>query len=139
MGVGAKNKGYIKNKSTGVIKKFLYNPSSLSDSKAVVFSEINAPGSSHPKFQYVNTGARTFTLDLFLSDTPNGTTKDYLNFIETFIPKGSKFSRPPILVLAMGTDVRECIVTQIDRTFVDYNSKLEVTRANISLSLIELG
>lgn len=139
MGIGAKNKGYIKNKSTGEVKKFLYNPSGISDSKAVTFSEINAPGSSHPKFQYVNTGARTLTLELFLSDSPLGTTRDYLKFLEQFMPKGERFNKPPVLVFAMGNDVRECIVSQLDRTLTDFDENLNVTRATVSLSLIQLG
>ena len=139
MGVGAKNKGYIKNKNTGEVKKFLYNPSGISDSRAVTFSEINAPGSSYPKFQYVNTGARTFTLELFLSDSPLGTTREYLTFLEKFLPTGNRFNKPPIMVIALGSDVRECIVTQLDRSLTDFDTELNVTRASVSMSLVQLG
>lgn len=140
MGVGALQKGYLKNKSNGKVRRFLYNPESISDTRSVTFSEISAPGSSYPKFQYVSTGARTMTLDLFLSNTKYGTTKDYLKFIEEFLPKGKRFSKPPILVFAMGTDVRECLVTSVDRTFTDFDPKtLEVTRANVTLQLTLLS
>ena len=135
MGVGALKKGYLKNKTTGEVKSFLFNPESISDSRTVNFSEINAPGSSYPIFQYVNTGARTMTLDLFLSNTTKGTVKTYLAFMEKFLPKGTKFSKPPILVLAMGSDVRECIVTSLNRNFTDFDKNLDVKRATISIGL----
>lgn len=139
MGVGAKKKGYIKNKTTGEVKNFLYNPSEYSDSRAVTFSEISSPGSSYPKFQYVKTGARTMTLELFLSNTKNGTVSDYIKFLEKFLPTGSKFQKPPIMIIAMGSDVRECILTQLDRNFVDFDSNLNPTTVTVSLSLILLG
>ena len=139
MGVGAKKKGYIKNKTTGEVKRFLYNPSGYSDSRAVVFSEISSPGSSYPKFQYVKTGARTMTLELFLSNTKSGTVTDYLTFLEKFLPKGSQFQKPPICIIAMGSDVRECIITQLDRTFTDFDKDLTPTMVTVSLSLILLN
>lgn len=139
MGVGARKKGYIKNKNTGVVKSFLYNPETYSDSRATIFSEIGSPGSSYPSFQYVKGGARNLTLDLFLTDTKNGTLKSYLDFLEGFLPKrGNKFSKPPILVFAMGKDVRECIVSQLDRSFEEFNSNLDPTKVMVTLTLIEL-
>lgn len=138
MGVGAKKKGYIKNKTTGEVKSFLYNPSDFSDSRSVNFSEISSPGSSYPKFQYVSTGARTFTLELYLTDTSKGTVADYLTFIEKFLPTGAKFNKPPILVFAMGTDVRECLLQQLDRNFTDFDENLNKKEATLTLSLIEI-
>lgn len=139
MGKGALKKGYLKNKSTGEVKAFLYNPSQFSDSRSVNFSEINAPGSSYPRYQYVNTGARTIPLELFLANTSKGTVKSFLDFLEKFLPKGSKFQKPPIMVVAMGTDVRECILTSLDRTFSDFDTNLNVTQAVVTLQLIQLG
>lgn len=139
MGVGALKKGYLKNKSTGEVKSFLYNPEGFSDSRAVNFNEINTPGGSYPKYQYVNSGSRTFSLDLYLANTSKGSVSDFLNFLEGFLPKGSKFSKPPVMIFAMGTDVRECILVQLDRTFSEFNANLDKTKATVSLSLIQLG
>lgn len=138
MGVGALKKGYIKNKTTGEVKSFLFNPESISDSRTVNFSEISAPGSSYPVFQYVNTGARTMSLNLFLANTSKGTAKEYLNFIDKFLPTGKKFSKPPILVIAMGTDVRECLLNSLNRTITDFETNLEIKRATITLNLTVL-
>lgn len=138
MGAGAKVKGYIKNKSTGEVKRFLFNPSDFSDSRSVNFSEISAPGSSYPKFQYVSTGARTFSLTLYLANTTKGTVADYLAFLEKFLPTGSRFSKPPILIFAMGTDVRECLLQTLDRSFTDFDTNLNKKEATVSLSLVEI-
>lgn len=139
MGIGAKNKGYIKNKETGEVRRFLYNPSTISDSRVVNFSEINSPGGSYPKFQYVNSGARTFTLDLFLCNTASGdTVTDYLNFIEKFLPSGTRFKKPPVAIIVMGSDVRECLINQVDRALSDYDKNLVPTKASVSLSLTQL-
>lgn len=140
MGKGARKKGYIKNKTTGAVKPFMYNPEGISDSRATEFSEISSPGSSYPRFQYVKTGARTFNLELFLTTSSKGTVKDYFKFIDGFQPKGSRFSKPPVLIFVMGSDVRECIVTQVNRSITEFNSaNLEPTKAVVSLALTQLG
>lgn len=138
MGVGALKKGYAKNKSTGEVRSFLFNPESISDSRAVNFGEINAPGSSYPTFQYVNTGARTLSLNLFLANTNKGTVKQYLKFIEQFLPTGKRFNKPPIMIIAMGTDVRECLVTSVNRNFTDFERNLDVKRATITINLTQI-
>ena len=51
MGKGAKTKGYIKNLSTGTLKKFLYNPNGFGTDRDVTFMEVSSPGSSYPHFQ----------------------------------------------------------------------------------------
>lgn len=138
MGVGATVKGYIKNKTTGEVKNFLFNPSDFSDSRSVNFSEISAPGSSYPKFQYVSAGARSFSLVLYLVDTAKGSVQDYLTFLEGFLPKGNRFNKPPILIFAMGTDVRECLLQTLDRSFSDFDANLNKKEATVTLSLVEL-
>lgn len=139
MGVGATKKGYIKNKTTGKVKEFLFNPESLSDQRSVSFNEISSPGSSYPRFQYIKGDARSLSLNLFLRDTKKGTVKDYLNFIEDFLPSGSRFKKPPVLIFAMGSDVRECILTDLQRSFEEYDKNLNPTQVTVSLSLIQLS
>ena len=139
MGIGATKKGYIKNKTTGTVKPFLFNPESISDGRTVSFSEISSPGSSYPRFQYVKGDARNLSLSLFLRDTKKGTVKDYLNFLEGFLPKGSKFNKPPILIFAMGSDVRECILADYQRSYEEYDKNLNPTQVTVTLSLIQLA
>ena len=139
MGVGATKKGYIKNKKTGKVKEFLFNPESVSDSRSVSFNEISSPGSSYPRFQYIKGEARSLSLNLFLRDTKKGTVKDYLSFLEGFLPTGSKFSKPPVLIFAMGSDVRECILTDLQRNYEMYDKNLNPTQVTVTLSLIQLS
>ena len=141
MGVGATKKGYIKNKSTGKVKQFLFNPGGFSDDRSVTFQEISSPGSNYPRFQYVKGDSRSLSLSLFLRNTKNGTVKDYLNFLEEFLPdsKSSRFNKPPILIFAMGSDVRECILTSISRDFEEFDKNLEVKQASVTLSLVQLS
>ena len=139
MGVGATKKGYIKNKSTGKVKEFLFNPESLSDGRSVSFNEISSPGSSYPRFQYIKGDARSLSLSLFLRDTKKGTVKDYLNFLEGFLPSGNRFSKPPVLIFAMGSDVRECILTDYQRSFEEYDKNLNPTQVTVTLSLTQLS
>lgn len=138
MGVGALKKGYIKNKTTGEVRSFLFNPSTITDSRQINFSELSAPGGSYPSFTYVNSGARNLSVDLFLCDTLTTTTKSYLDFLEGFLPNSAKFTKPPVLIFAMGSDVRECIMPSLTRSFIEYNTNLEVTMANVTLTLIQL-
>ena len=139
MGVGATKKGYIKNKSTGKVKEFLFNPESISDSRSVSFNEISSPGSSYPRFQYVKGEARSLSLNLFLRNTKKGTVKDYLDFLEGFLPKGGRFSKRPVLIFAMGSDVRECILTDYQRTFEEYDKNLNPTQVTVTLSLTQIS
>ena len=139
MGVGATKKGYIKNKTTGKVKEFLFNPESISDSRSVSFNEISSPGSSYPRFQYVKGEARSLSLNLFLRNTKKGTVKDYLDFLEGFLPKGGRFSKRPVLIFAMGSDVRECILTDYQRTFEEYDKNLNPTQVTVTLSLTQIS
>ena len=136
MGVGATNKGYMKVVETGKIKKFQFNPSGLSDSQVFDFASLRSPCSAYPKFQYVGTGERSFSLQLFLYGT-KGEPQDYLNFFESLKPK-NRFDMPKIIVIAMGSDVRTCIVTGISREISEYNADLSVKMAVVTLSLTEV-
>lgn len=80
------------------------------------------------------------SVDLFLCDTKNATAEQYLTFLDKFLPSGNKFSKPPVLIFAMGERVKECILTQIDRTFTEFHPKtLNVTKATVTLSLVLLA
>lgn len=131
-------KGYIKNKDTGKVKSFLYNPSDFSDSKSTTFGEISAPGSSYPRFQYINGGARTVSFDVYVRGKASEV-NSHLNFLEEFLPKrGTKFSKPPILIFAMGSYVKECILQDIGRNFTRFDNNLNATEVTVSLKLTEV-
>lgn len=138
MGQGALKKGYIKNKSTGEVKPFLFNPQGYSDSRSTNIVEISSPGSSYPVFQYVSGGSRSLNLELYLRDTKKGTISSYLSFLEKFMPKKGRFNKPPVLIFAMGNDVRECVLTGLERSFTEFNTDLTPKEATVTLTLVQL-
>lgn len=139
MGKGAKTKGYIKNLSTGGIKKFIYNPSSFGTSRNVDYVEISAPGSSYPHFQYARGENKTVKLDLFLKDINGGETKSYVSFLEELVPKEdstSKFKKPPLVLFAFGSFIEKCILTGLNVEYEEFDTSLNPTQATVSLSLV---
>ena len=139
MGKGAGTKGYIKNLSTGVIKKFLYNPTTFGTARSIDYVEISAPGSSYPHFQYTKGGNKSIKLDLFLKDKSKGDTKSYVSFIEGLTPtesSTSKFKKPPLVLFAFGSFVEKCIVTDVDIEYEEFDSSLNPIQAKVSLGLV---
>lgn len=140
MGKGAGTKGYMKNLSTGGIKKFIYNPSTFETTRGMDYAEISAPGSSYPHFQYSRGGNKSIRVDLFLRDKAwQGETKSYIDFIEGLTPKEdstSKFKKPPLVLFAFGSFVEKCIVVSVGVKYEDFDSSLNPTQATVSLELV---
>ena len=136
MGVGAKTKGYIKVVETGQIKKFQYNPSDFTDGQIFNYNILSSPCSNYPKFHYVGSGERTFSISLFIRGT-KGEPQNYLDFFENLRAKG-RFDMPKLVIFAFGNYVKKCIITEIDRQFTDFNEDLSPREVTISLSLTEV-
>lgn len=139
MGKGAKTKGYLKNMTTGTIKKFLYNPSGFSTARDTTFMEVSSPGSSYPHFQYASGGSKSIDLELFLHNTKSGETKSYITFLEGLCPKESstsKFQKPPQVLFAFGSFVEKCIVTSVGIEYTMFDSSLNPTQATAKLKLV---
>lgn len=133
-------KGYLKNETTGGIKKFIYNPNSISESRDTNFVTISAPGSSYPKFQYVNGGAKNISLSLFLHGT-DGTVQSYIDFLESLLPPkqvGGDFSPPPTVLFAFGEIICRCILVKLDVQKEEFKTSLSVKQATVNLSLTEV-
>lgn len=133
---GATTKGYFKVIDTGEVRQFQFNPESFSDSQNFNFSTISSPCSSYPKFQYVGTGERTISLNLFLYGK-KGEVNSYLSFLDSLKPSG-RFEPPKLIVFAFGGYVKTCIITGISRTFSEFGSNLSITQADVSLNLVEV-
>lgn len=136
MGFGARTKGYLKDVQTNEVKRFMYNPSSFNDKQQINFSIIESPCSSYPKFQYVGTKEKTISLDLFLCGKANEV-KSWIDWIEKLKPK-RRFDVPHEVIFAFGTTACTCVITDINRKFEDFDTNLNVTKAEISLSLMEV-
>lgn len=137
MGRGARTKGYIKNLNTGKINKFLYNPEQFSTSRNVNYSEISAPGSSYPVFQYVGGEVKTITFDLFLYGNKDEV-RTQIKFLEGFMPEEKSktlFKRPPLMLFAFGSYIKTCILEGYSEEFGLFHSDLRPRIAIIRLSL----
>lgn len=137
MGKGASTKGFIKNLSTGIVRKFIFNPESFSDDVTVMFSEIGNGGGAGKKYQYVGSDNRNITVELYLK----GSTlkiNEFKNFLEDFIPR-KKFTAPPILLYCFGSYIKKCIMLSMSREWRDFNTNLEVKEIIIKLSLKEVS
>lgn len=138
MGKGAKTKGYIKNLTTGDIKKFIYNPSSFSTDRGTTFMEVSSPGSSYPHFQYASGGGKTISVDLFLDDISKGDTKGYITFLEQLCPEeasNSSFKKPPQILFAFGSFMEKCVVTDLKIEYTSFDTSLNPTQATATLKL----
>lgn len=139
---GAKLKGYILNKVTLEMKSFMYNPPQISFSRGSTYSEISSPGMSYPLFQFVKGESMRFNFSLYFYDKPcTGVIKEWLNFLNGFLPpeytykENYSFTKPPHLIIAMGSFVKVCVLESLGTTYTDFNSQLQPTEATFSLSL----
>lgn len=136
MGLGAKTKGYLKDVQTNSVKRFMFNPENFNDKQQINFAIINSPCSNYPKFQYVGTKERTISLDLYLHGKKSEV-KGWIDWIEKLKPK-NKFDVPHEVIFAFGTYACTCVITDVSRKFQDFDEQLNVTRATIGLSLMEV-
>ena len=137
--VGAKTKGYIKNNDTGTVKKFQFNPTSLSYSRSVSYADISAPGIAYPDTQFIKGNARSFPVTLFFFDNPcTGVIEDYITFFEEFLTpeKNTKgYTKPPEMTFCYGYFIRKCVLEDLTVTIESVDSKGKPTQAVIELQL----
>lgn len=138
MSKGAKTKGYIKHRNSSKVMTFMFNPETLSQKSSISFNEISSPGSSYPRTQYVKGNSTTIPLELYLFDTAGGV-ETFITFINSFLPaRGTKFDKPSVAVIALGSYVKECVIESIDIQRKRWNTNLVCIEATISLSLKEV-
>jgi len=136
MGRGARTKGYIKDLKRNAVKKFMYNPEMFSDSQAINYSIISGPCSSYPNFQYTGTGERVASVQLFLYGD-SSEVNSWMRFLEGLRPK-KKFDPPSQILFAMGDYVKKCVITNIVRDRLQFDSELKANYIVVSLSLMEV-
>ena len=135
--MGARTKGYIKELKTGKMKRFLYNPSTFSDSTTVKYNNIESPGCSYPLTQYISGGEMTISVEIFLYDRhKHSKVPEYISFFERFLPKkGKRFSPPSPLLFVFGDYIERCVLVSMERNYQMMDSNLRPVQATIKLSL----
>lgn len=136
---GAKTKGYIKNKNTGVVKSFMFNPSEISFERSATYSEITAPGLSYPITQYVRGNILTFSVPLFIYDRPySGEVKAWEDFLNSFVPptvNESSYTKPDEMLFVMGNFIKDCVVESLGVSYTSFTSSLLPNEATFTLNL----
>lgn len=136
---GAKTKGYIKNKSTGVIKSFMFNPSELEFERSATYSEISSPGLSYPVTQYVRGNILTFSVPLYIYDKPySGEVESWEEFLNSFVPptiNTSGYTKPDEMLFVMGNFIRNCVVDSLGTHYTSFTEDLSPNEATFTLNL----
>lgn len=136
---GAKTKGYIKNRSTGVIKNFMFNPSELEFERGATYAEISAPGLSYPITQYVRGNIVTFSVPLYIYDKPySGEVKKWEDFLNSFVPptvNTGGYVKPDEMLFVMGNFIRRCVVESLNTHYTSFTDSLIPNEATFTLNL----
>lgn len=141
--VGAKTKGWIKNNDTGMKMSFQFNPTNLSYSRGVSYTDISAPGMSYPDTQFISGNARSFPVTLFFYDNPNtGLIKKYMNFIGGFLTPETNvkgYTKPPTMTFCFGYFIRKCVLEDLNIDIEVMNESGEPIQATFTLQLRQVG
>jgi hypothetical protein len=159
-------RGFLANVDTipPLVVTFQYNPSSVSDNKAVSYADRAATLSGNaPGKVYTGGGHRTISFDLKLhgleqgtnlaNPTPleNGISTELAKLRSFLYPKadawgtvtgllgmstsGRRLTAPPTCYFGFGSKLLECVVTDIKITETQFNSLLAPVRADVSVTL----
>jgi hypothetical protein len=143
MAIQNPTKGWIKNKNTGAVKPFMYNPTGLAYSRSATYTETASPGSPYPMTNYVRGNATEFPVALLFHDVPySGKILEYLAFFNALLPSeipDSDYEVPPELVFSMGYYVRTCVLTSMDVAVDQFTPGGNPMVATITLNLRQVG
>jgi hypothetical protein len=146
-----------------LIVTFQYNPTSVSDNKAVTYADRTRSLCTSPEKVYTSGGTRTITFDLkldgleqgpnALNPTPidNGISTELAKLRSFLYPmadawstvsdllggssSGKRLAAPPTCYFGFGTRILECVVTDIRITETMFNSALAPVRADVTVTL----
>lgn len=136
MGVGARNKGQLKNKVTGQVMSFQYNPSSINSNQGVRYAKIDSCGASYPSFHYVGGEAKNIKFKLFLFGKEE--VERQISFLEELIPdvdRWAKFETPPHVLYVFGKTVHTTVVTTYNKNEITFDENLNPIHVEIDLEL----
>ena len=141
---------------------FQFNPISVSDNKAVKYSErYTSLSEDTPGYVYTGGGDRTISFNILLhgleqgmdADNPgpadNGISAELAKLRSFLYPEnddweaqgggtgkeGRRVNSPPTCVFGFGSKILECIVKSLDITETQFNSALAPVRADVKITL----
>jgi hypothetical protein len=148
-----------------LILTFQFNPSTISDNKAVTYVDRNATlSATSPGKLYTGGGHRTISFDIKLHGLEQGTNRlnpsalangvsTELAKLRSFLypkadawgslsslfggaTKGKRLAAPPTCYFGFGTRILECVVTDLKITETQFNSLLAPVRADVTVTLV---
>jgi len=146
-----------------LIVTFQFNPISVSDNKAVNYSDrYTSPNDDAPRYFYTGGGDRSISFDIQLhgleqglnasnpSAADNGISTELAKLRSFLYPKsdawgvrggkeGRSLNSPPACLFGFGSKILECIVRKLDITETQFNSLLAPVRADVKINLIVIG
>ncbi|AEZ50535.1 hypothetical protein F400_gp088 [Bacillus phage BCD7] len=119
--------------------KFLYNPTTFTDTHAVTFNEIKTPYMTYPLFVYAGAERRNVTFDIYVNDkVEDGITKKWVWHLESYLPSQNNradVQHPRKAVFAYGWFVSDCYITNVEAKYTAFSPELQPTEATISVTI----
>ena len=135
MGVGAKVKGYIKNCETNELRKFMFNPTSISYDIEMAYNTMISPGLSYPKIAYGKGKEVSRPFSLYLR---GNNTEKYITFLEGLMKPKTKYSEPPKVICVYGTLVCKGYVNTLKVNKTRFDGNLRCIEATCDINILEV-
>jgi hypothetical protein len=135
------------------LKEFIWNPTTVNDTKTVNWGTANVAGASHPVYQFGSGGERVISMELQFDAIRSGLyngqglldlTEELrwyrsLTYPTAYATAFSKVS-PPRISFSFGTmwDGVICVVKKADPRVLMFSEKLLPLRATVSLEMVEV-
>lgn len=131
-------KGWIRNNRTAVVRKFMYNPTTLAFGRSASYVEINSPFNSYPVISYVGGTSNSYSISLYMYDNPfTGAITSFIDYLYQFLPPENNTSVfvPPTMTIAQGHLVKKCVLEDLQVTVSRYNSEGNPLEATLTLTV----
>jgi hypothetical protein len=121
-----------KSKASNEAIEVMFNPPSLKISTGNTYANLQYPGVSLEKQQYIKNNSDILSVELFFDTTREG--DDVRTKVDpildlTKVPKDAK--EPPKLVFAWGSFTFDCVIISIDHTYDYFNASGQALRATL--------
>lgn len=120
--------------------KFMYNPTTYSDSQSVTYNDQAITGMSYPNIIYQGGNTRTISFVIYLSDkVQNGITEKFIKNLQTYLPKTglkNRFAAPKKIRFAFGRFVKDCYLVGVEPEPRKFSPSLKMIEANVTVTLI---
>lgn len=133
-------------------KEFIYNPTSISETRGALYREINSPGLSYPLVAYSGGQTSKIEFELYLNgramiqgeyrtdEEGADFVQEWIDHLTSFLPTpGTQFRPPPVLEYAFGPRVERTRLESMDPIeYLAFTPNLKPLEVVIPITLIVL-